>query len=331
MSTGRDHARVNLGIWGDDDFRNLTPVEQHLYFVLWTSPNLSYCGSGDWLPKRLAKFAGGWTPDQVEASVVGLEHEKFVIVDRDTDEFLLRSWVKHDGLWKTPNMAVSVANARAALGSQVLRGVVVHEMTKLKSKHPDSGSWRREAVASMLEQDDVDPSEIQTINPPQGLAQPLGQPLARHSAPLLSFSSPTTSPTTSPATAHASRAPVPARRESRAEIRLRELNATARSAAADHVATKFNEWTGSGIPSQTLVEVAIEVDRLMTDGIDPRQIADGIKAWHASNRIYPSQIPAFVAKAARPTQPDAKPTKATLRAVDTMTAAEQIIAAMETA
>jgi hypothetical protein len=42
----RDHARVNLDIWGDDDWRDLTPPAQHLYFTLYTDPELSFCGAG---------------------------------------------------------------------------------------------------------------------------------------------------------------------------------------------------------------------------------------------------------------------------------------------
>lgn len=326
-ATGKDHARINLNIWGDDDFRSLTPLAQHLYFVLWTSPNLTYCGSGDWLPKRLARFAGGWTPDDVERAAVELERDQFLIIDRDTDEFLLRSWVKHDGLWRTPNMAVSVANAHASVASRVLRGVVVHEMRKLQSRHPDSKSWTREAVVSMLDQAAVDPDEIESSNPwAKGCANPWAKGCSEtqaHYSP-----TPTTSPAPTPTPAPSVRQGTFGGGESRAAARVRELNSTARSAEADAVARKFNEYAGRGVPSQTLNEVALEVDRLLGDGIDPHQIAAGIKAWHESDRLYASQIPHFVAKAARPAD-TTKPTKATLKAVDTMTAAEQIIAELE--
>lgn len=163
--TGKDHARINLAIWGDDDFRNLTPAEQHLFFVLWTSPGLSYCGSGDWHPGRLAASSDGWTMNAVKAAGAGLAAKQFVIIDADTEEFLLRSWIKHDGLWRTPNMAVSVANARAALSSRNLRGVVVHEVLKIRAAHSESGSWDRSAVVSMLEQAPIDPASVEPYNP----------------------------------------------------------------------------------------------------------------------------------------------------------------------
>lgn len=180
-STGKDHARINLAIWGDDDFRDLTPPEQHLYFVLWTSPGLSYCGAGDWHPGRLASVAAGWTKRGVMTAAAGLSEKQFVIIDADTDEFLLRSWIKHDGLWRTPNMAVSIANARAELSSRTLRGVIVHEVLKVQAAHADSNSWKRAPVVSMLEQTPIDPADVDPYNPdpnpgPKGGSNPAANP-----------------------------------------------------------------------------------------------------------------------------------------------------------
>lgn len=164
-ATGKNHAQVNLDIWGDDPFLDLPPHAQHLYFVLWTSPQLSYCGTGEWHPGRIASRAKGWTPAAVEQSAVTLSTELFLIVDTDTNEFLLRSWIKHDGLWRGPNMAVSMANARADLASRTLRGVVVHEVKKLKTSEPELSSWTREAVVSLLAQKSIDPAELQPFTP----------------------------------------------------------------------------------------------------------------------------------------------------------------------
>lgn len=164
-ATGKDHARINLDIWGDDDWLDLTPPAQHLYFVLWTSPQLSYCGTGDWHPGKIAAKAKGWTPTDVDIAAAELSAELFLVIDTDTDEFILRSWMKHDGLWRTPNMAVSMAMARAELASRSLRGVVVHEVAKIKARDPKSSSWDRDAVVKMLSQTAVDPASLPRYNP----------------------------------------------------------------------------------------------------------------------------------------------------------------------
>lgn len=173
--TGKDHARVNLDIWNDDSWLDLTPPAQHLYLVLWTSAGLSYCGAGEWKPGKIAQRARGWSGGDVESAGAELSRELFIIIDVDTEEFLLRSWVKHDGLWRTPNMAVSMANARADLASRTLRGVVVHEVAKIRKAHPDSSSWKRIQVANMLTQKPVDPSELEPLTlGVKGRGQPIG-------------------------------------------------------------------------------------------------------------------------------------------------------------
>lgn len=159
-ATGKDHARINLDIWGEDDWLDHTPPAQHLYFVLWTSPQLSYCGTGEWNPGKIAAKARGWTPGQVETAGAELSESLFLVIDTDTSEFILRSWVKHDGLWKQPNLAVSMANARADLASRTLRGVCVFEVQKIRKSNPKLSSWEREAVAQMLGQKAVDASTL---------------------------------------------------------------------------------------------------------------------------------------------------------------------------
>lgn len=174
-ATGKDHAEINLDIWGDDDWLDLTPPAQHLYFVLWTSPQLSYCGAGTWHPGRIASVAKGWTPPAVESAGAELSSDLFLIIDTTTEEFLLRSWIKHDALWKKPNMAVSMANARAALASRTLRGVVVHEVRKIKARNeaeakadPEvtvSSGWQRDAVKNLLAQKAIDPAKLEPFTP----------------------------------------------------------------------------------------------------------------------------------------------------------------------
>lgn len=169
----RDHARINLDIWGDDDWLDLPPAAQHLYLVLYTSPSLSFCGAGEWHPGKIAQRAHGWTAADVVAAVPDLLDGQFILIDTDTDEFLVRSWIKHDRLYRVQNMAVSMANARAALASRQLRGVVVHEVQKLRAAEPDLDSWKRDAVVNMLSQKAVDPT---TIAPPSFSVSPNASP-----------------------------------------------------------------------------------------------------------------------------------------------------------
>lgn len=165
----RDHARTYVDIWGDDDWLDLSVEAQLLYFTLHTSADLSLCGSGTWHVGRIQNMARTWTSERIEEAAAELSRGMFLIIDTRTEEYLLRSWIKHDGLWRTPNMAVSVAKARASLASRTLRGIVVFEVLKLREKDPGSSSWQKPAVEKMLDQRAIDPATIAPYNPgPKG-------------------------------------------------------------------------------------------------------------------------------------------------------------------
>lgn len=175
----RDHTRVNLDIWGNDDFRDLPVDSQNLYWTLWTSPGRTYCGAHEWRPGKLSQCAEDWTIPRLLAAAVILSERLFVLFDDVTEECLIRSWIKHDGLWRTPNMAVTMANARASMGSKMLRGVVVHEVKKLVKAEPELNGWKRDEVVKMLSQRDVDPADIPPYNPdPSGGINPSSNPPA---------------------------------------------------------------------------------------------------------------------------------------------------------
>lgn len=161
----RDHARIHVDIWGDDDWLDVSVDAQLLYFTLYTSPSLSFCGSGEWHPGKLCTRASDWTLERVERARDELVNELFLIIDDNTQEYLIRSWIKHDGLWRTPNMAVSVANARAELASRKLRGVIVFEVSKLRDRDPESTAWTRPAVVKMLSQTAIDPAGLIRATP----------------------------------------------------------------------------------------------------------------------------------------------------------------------
>jgi hypothetical protein len=154
----REFAKVRLSIWNDDDFRALPPHEQHLYFVLMTSVSLSYCGVTDWRPSRIAPLAGGWTPEQVVFTAAGLVDKLYLLVDDATEEVLVRSFIRNDEILKQPKMAVAMVKAHAAVSSATLRGVVVHELNRLREDDPTLNGWEVDAVTNLLPKASVDPS-----------------------------------------------------------------------------------------------------------------------------------------------------------------------------
>lgn len=164
----RDHARVNVTIWGDPKFRQLPPAAQHLYFALWTAPELSYCGTHDWRPARLTGLAAGWTRDVVQIAADCLAARHFLVIDEDREEVLIRSWIRWDGLMKQPRMAISCITAYAAVASPTIREVIVHQLTEEKKRLPDLACWSDPRVQEVLAHPSVDPKTLPTPEDPFG-------------------------------------------------------------------------------------------------------------------------------------------------------------------
>jgi hypothetical protein len=164
----RDHARFNIAIWQDPDWRTLPAPAQHLYMVLWMHPELSYCGVVDWRPGRLVSMSQGWDTDDIRALARCLEARHFIVTDDVSEEVLLRSWVRFDELLKQPRMAVSFANAYAAVSSNTLRGVIIHELRKLYRLEPQLPAWANPRVTSMLDLPSTDPKSRATPEDPFG-------------------------------------------------------------------------------------------------------------------------------------------------------------------
>jgi hypothetical protein len=138
----RDHARIRVDIWADEDWRDLPSISQWLYLCLLSSPSLNFCGVTDWRPARIAALNAEMKADDVEYAAAWLEAGEFLVIDRDTEEALIRSWVKHDGLVSSPNMSKAMVKAHAAIGSGILRAVVVDQLERLKQANPKLAGWQ---------------------------------------------------------------------------------------------------------------------------------------------------------------------------------------------
>lgn len=132
----RDHARIQTAIWRDHDWRGLTFEAQWTYQAIASQEGLSYAGIIDYRPGRIAALASNLTGKKIEAAVKLLESERFVIVDRLTEELLVRSYVRHDGVMDRANMGKAVARALAKVTSLDLREAVLTELARLKRERP---------------------------------------------------------------------------------------------------------------------------------------------------------------------------------------------------
>ena len=150
----RDRAKINTGIWGDSDWKSLTMPQQWLYTTMLTRPELNHVGVGDWRPRRVSSLATGITVADVEDAATALQQQRFILIDEDTEEVLIRSFLKHDGVLDNPNLGASIKGAYDAIYSTMLQQVVVHELHKIIDRTPVSvmkSEKSRKHIEALLE------------------------------------------------------------------------------------------------------------------------------------------------------------------------------------
>lgn len=144
----RDHARIKVNIWDDPDFVALPCAEQHVYLALMSNKGLSRCGVIDYIPNRFRGLARDLTPRRLTAAVTGLRETRFVVVDDSTQELLIRSYVRHDGVLDRVNMGKAVGTAFEAVVSLNLRHAIGDELARYMKEAIDLPGWEGLAVTS---------------------------------------------------------------------------------------------------------------------------------------------------------------------------------------
>lgn len=124
----RTHAKLLCSIWADSDFTDLSADAQRMFMLVISQPKLSMCGVIDYVPSRWARFAPGMTADDVEILVDELERRRFLHVDREHAELLVRSFVRNDGLAARWQMLKAVWSAWDAVSSPALRELIVESL-----------------------------------------------------------------------------------------------------------------------------------------------------------------------------------------------------------
>ena len=164
----RDRANIRTDIWNDDDFRELSGPAQLLYLQLLTSATLTYAGVADWRPKRIASLAAGRSAQDTEKAAAELVAGLYIVVDEDTEEVLIRSFLKHDGLLQKPNVTKAMVKAFNKVFSMTLKGVIVHELKRLSEGFPEWRGFALNEVQDLLTKGSVNPSELVTRTLPVG-------------------------------------------------------------------------------------------------------------------------------------------------------------------
>lgn len=134
----RSEARLQFGIWREG-LEGRGAHAKLLYAVLLTEPTINHAGVG---AIRLGKWArnASLTVEETESALAELEGSFHVFVDEVTDEILVRTMIRNDGVADQPYVLKGAINEALRTESQPLRRVLAEELRKLPARKPDGVS-----------------------------------------------------------------------------------------------------------------------------------------------------------------------------------------------
>lgn len=320
----RGHGRILTSIWEDDDFLALDEREQRLYLFLISQPNLNHAGLLDLTLRRWSRKARGLTSAEVEKLLQALEAARFIVMDDDTEELLIRSFVRNDGVWKQPKVMGAMVAGAMEISSKVLRRAMLAEMGRIpldelsdeptKSTRGPGPSIRQQVadhidtLRKAFQDSDPDPTERGSITPS---ASPSGTPSdtpaeggpkgsTRGRAPTHVHAAPALSPTPTPAPTIFS-----AEAGERQQLGTDDADFVGAAEAAPLDAesvsaqTIVGEWLSRATkrpPSAVIGQASKQIKKLLDEGISADDIRAGLARW-MSKGYAPSAIPSFVNEA----------------------------------
>lgn len=128
---GRRHAQIFTRIWDDEDFVSLPPSEQRLYLLLVSQRNLNYAGVVPLTERRWARYSSQTGEQDIRDALDGLAHRRYVVVDTQTQELLVRSFVRNDEVWKQPKLLTLALREALDTTSQELRSALSAELHRV--------------------------------------------------------------------------------------------------------------------------------------------------------------------------------------------------------
>jgi hypothetical protein len=128
----RSYSRSACSMWEeDDDFMALSAGAQSMYNRLCGQRDVSACGSLPLTIKRWALRIREQDRAEVPTWIEELAAHRFVVVDVDTEELLIRTFVKWDGGYTNSKRLLAIQGASKGLRSPILRRALAAELVKL--------------------------------------------------------------------------------------------------------------------------------------------------------------------------------------------------------
>ena len=126
----REYGKLYIRAWSNG-FTKLPARAQRMYMFLLSQPDISNAGTLTLALRRWANCVGDESAADIEDDLRLLSARGYVVVDEGCEELLVRTYIKWDGGWRSPNMMVSIKAAASQALSETIRATLREEVSKL--------------------------------------------------------------------------------------------------------------------------------------------------------------------------------------------------------
>lgn len=178
----QDYVAIYRSMWSDDeDWRALSMSAQWMYKMLLTHPDRNAAGVLPLTLKKWTRLAAGLTVADLQRSLAELDGARFIVVDEDTEEVLVRSYIRRGKVFKHVRLFLNALKAVSEVESGRLKKALGYELWRLPKvivpepngrnavavAEAEQAQRRLDDLASMLGDGPWDP-------PGQGADHPMG-------------------------------------------------------------------------------------------------------------------------------------------------------------
>lgn len=172
------YVKLLRSIWRDADFRTLSSDAQRLYMLLISQADINHAGVLSLAAGRWANLAPDTTPVDIRTGLDELAAARFIVIDPDTEELWVRSYIVHDEAWRSPNGKKALVKAHAAVLSEGLRQAITTTIERASQAPPegapqgDAAPQQPAAIASSHEPAASSPAPTAAPDEPTQLDSP---------------------------------------------------------------------------------------------------------------------------------------------------------------
>jgi hypothetical protein len=143
----RDYAQIFTAIWSkEDDFAKLPASQQRVFLMLCSQKDLSACGVLHLRIKFWASLSPDTLPEDIESDLRGLESGRFLVIDWDDEELLIRSFIRWDKGYANKLRRIAIRAAFEQVSSAEIRRCLTEEFGRvgMPPPPPPSGTGQME-------------------------------------------------------------------------------------------------------------------------------------------------------------------------------------------